>query len=147
MTGEDLLSLTIAHLMELNSVVVTAFKLLSFVAVVMALTLAWKSETACSSESLTLSSDGYDKFIPKHNEALYRGYAALGLLLLSPACWLPVDRALVVVTGAAWFLLNEAIIELSEIRCHGSDQGAVGPAVFAAYAAVVLTTWAVYSGF
>ena len=113
----------------------------------LALTMSWKSEAACSDTPLTLASSGYDKFVPKHNESLHRGYATLALLLLTPACWLPVSRTLVIVTGAAWFLLNEAIVELSAIRCPGADQGAVGPGLFAAYAAVVFTTWAVYAEF
>lgn len=140
----DLVHLFASQFQAIDTAVIALFKIFAGLSTILALTLAWKHESACSSTSLTLASDGYDKFVPKHNEALYRGYATLSLLLLVPAIWIPINRALIFIVGAAWILLNESIIELAAIRCPGSDQGTVGPALFAAYGAIVFTVWAVY---
>ena len=137
----------ISHLQDSKSAAVALLKVLSAVFTIMALTMAWKSETNCSSSSLRLASDGYDRFVPKHNQAVHRGNATVALLLLVPASWLKANREAVIVTGVAWFMLNEAVIHLAAIRCHGSDQGAVGPAIFAAYAAVVFAVWGLFSQF
>lgn len=146
MTGlSDLLNLVTSQFHAVDTALIALFRGFAAVSTILALTLAWKDERACSATSLTLASDGYDRFVPKHNEALHRGYATLSLLLLVPVGWLPISRALILVVGAAWFLLNEAIIELAAIRCTGADQGEVGPGLFAAYGAIVFTVWAVYA--
>tara|TARA_B100000963_G_scaffold195925_1_gene170582 strand:- start:12128 stop:12574 length:447 start_codon:yes stop_codon:yes gene_type:complete len=143
-TFSDLLNTVASQFHAVDTALIALFNGLAAVSTILALTLPWKSEAACSSTSLTLASDGYDKFVPKHNEALYRGYAALSLLLLPAASWLPLTRALILTVGAGWFLLNEAIIELSAIRCAGADQGTVKAGLFAAYGAIVFTVWSVY---
>tara|TARA_Y100000592_G_C5437772_1_gene301680 strand:+ start:838 stop:1305 length:468 start_codon:yes stop_codon:yes gene_type:complete len=132
---------------DAKSALVAALKLLGITSIILTLVLPWKSETQCSSSSLTLSSDGYDAFVPKHNQALHRGNAVLGLYLIVPSMYVRGTRETVIVIGAAWFLLNEAIIHLAAIRCAGNNQGTVGPGIFTAYASMIFGVWALFSKF
>ena len=122
-------------------------KMLSTVAIICTLVLPWKYESNCSDSYLTLTDDGYDHFIPKHNQSLYRGYAVLALLLLAPSCWLRVNLSLVFILGAAWFLFNEAVLHLAAVRCPGSDEGSVGPGIFTAYSSIVFAVLSVFKRF